>query len=86
MIGELGMRRWLAWMLVRLAEKLWFSQYEEEIIIEQGHTEVARVSITGDYYGSDVSSIFNNLPKGYRLRWISDGEEQELYLGGNKRG
>lgn len=77
MTNGLGLRRWIAWRLVRLAERIFTSSYEEELIIVDTTTdqEVMRVGVFGDYYGSGVSSIFNELPEHLKLIWTEDGEE-----------
>jgi hypothetical protein len=66
-------RKWVAWKLVQLAAKLYDAEHEEFIsITELGGTEVARIWVTGDEYGSGVTGGPTTIP-GYKIVYGIDG-------------
>jgi hypothetical protein len=53
----IGSRRWVAWMLVRLAHRFYDPEYQESITITDEHGQVGQFVIVGDEYGCGVSSF-----------------------------
>ncbi|SKU64611.1 Uncharacterised protein [Mycobacteroides abscessus subsp. abscessus] len=56
MIGELGVRRWIAWRLVQLARLLYDAEWREFISIETPDGKHLRIDVVGDEYGCGISS------------------------------
>lgn len=58
MIRTLGFRHWFAWQLVRLAWHIYHDDTEIEIALLDNGEEVASWTISGDCWGSGLSSQF----------------------------
>lgn len=75
---RVGSRRWIAWMLVRLAAKLDYTEHEQSIVLTTpADEEVARFNVIADAYGCGIVSGPNQLGMGFhdrlRIRYEFDG-------------
>lgn len=71
---QLGYRRWLAWKLVQLAERIHPSQSEEVITVRSKFTgtTLVEIGVVEDLYGAGVSYVHGELPSDLELTWGDD--------------
>src|SRR5690606_19887839 len=73
----LGVRRWIAWKLVRLAARIYDPEHYERVWVEDPHGRtVFEAVIVADVYGCGLSSVLGRegevLPAGSMINWDWD--------------
>lgn len=56
MSERMGFRKWLAWMLQRLAAKVYYAEWEETITLRPPSGADMTIHVTGDEYGCGIGS------------------------------
>ena len=56
--GRIGVRHWIAWQLIQIAWYIYHDDFEDEITLLAGDTEVARWAILSDTWGHGLISQF----------------------------